>query len=79
MQILRLAGYCWRSKYELASDLILWQPYHGKRKRGRPANMCIDQLRDDTNFTTIYEREIAMEDREGWKTLVMDYRSSSKW
>ena len=35
MRKLRFAGHCWRSQDELASDLILWQPHHGKRKRGR--------------------------------------------
>ena len=44
MQRLRLAGHCWSSKDELSSDLILWQPHHGKRKRGRPAKTYIDQL-----------------------------------
>ena len=33
----RLAGHCWRSKDELARDIILWQPHHGKGKRGRPS------------------------------------------
>ena len=32
-QRLRFAGHCWRSEGELASDLLLWQPYHGKRFR----------------------------------------------
>ena len=30
------AGHCWRSKDELVSDLLLWQPRHGKANRGRP-------------------------------------------
>ena len=37
MQILRFPGHYWRSNDELAIDLILWQPHHGKQKRGRPA------------------------------------------
>ena len=49
-QRLKFNGHCWRSKYELASDIILWQPYHGKRKRGRSIKTYIDQLRDDTNL-----------------------------
>ena len=39
----------------------------------------IDQLRDDTNLTTIDEMKTAMEDREGWKNHVMNYRASSTW
>ena len=68
----------WRSKDELASDLILWQPHHGQRKR-RPAKTYIDQLIDDTNLTTIDEMKTAIDDREGWKNHVMDYRASSTW
>ena len=47
-QRLRFAGHCWRSKDELASDLLLWNPTHGKRSRGRPRNSYIDQLKEDT-------------------------------
>ena len=49
MQRLRFAGHCWRSKDEVASDLVLWQPQHGNRSRGRPAKTYIYQLRDDTD------------------------------
>ena len=66
-----------RSKYELASDLILWQPQNGNRSRGRPAKTYIDQLRDDTDLLTIAEIKTAMNDREGLKKYDMDYRASS--
>ena len=32
----------------LASDIIIWQPTHSKRKRGRPHRTYVDQLVDDT-------------------------------
>ena len=35
-QRLSFAGHSWRNKDELASDLLLWNPQHGKRSRGRP-------------------------------------------
>ena len=79
IQRLRHAGNCWRSKDKLVSDLIIWQPHRGKRKRGRPANTYIVQLRDDTNLTTIDEMKTAMEDGIGWYNHVMDYRASSTW
>ena len=79
MQRLRFAGYCWRSKYEVASDLILWQPQHGNNSHGPPAKKYIDQLQDDTDLLMIYEIKTAMNDREGWKKYVMDYRASSTW
>ena len=33
----RLAGYCWRSRDELISDVLLWTPTYGRAKAGRPA------------------------------------------
>ena len=51
-QRLRFAGHCWRSEGELASDLLLWQPSHGKRFRGRPPLTYIDQLVKDTGCRT---------------------------
>ena len=75
----RLAGHCWRRKYEVASDLILWLPQNGNRSRGRPAKTYIDQLRDDTDLLTIDEINTSMNDRKGWKKYVMDDRASSTW
>ena len=79
MQRLMFAGQCWRSKYEVASDLVIWQPHHGNRSRGRPAKTYIDQLRDDTNLLTIDEIKTDMNDRKVWKKYVMDYRARSTW
>ena len=33
----RNAGHCWRSGDELISDILLWNPSHGRAKAGRPA------------------------------------------
>ena len=77
MQRLRFTGHCWRSKDEVASDLVLWQPQHGNRSRGSPAKTYIDQLRDDTDLLTTDEIKTAMNDREEWKKYVMDYRANS--
>ena len=33
----RHAGYYWRSKDELISDVLLWTPAYGRAKAGRPA------------------------------------------
>ena len=79
MQRLRFAGHYWKSQDEIASDLVLWQPQHGNRSRGRPAKTYIDQLRDDTDLLMTDEIKTAMNDREGWKKYVMDYRASSTW
>ena len=33
---IKFAGHCLRRDYEVVSDLVLWEPTHGTRKRGRP-------------------------------------------
>ena len=75
-QRLRFAGHCWRSEGELASDLLLWQPYHGKRFRGRPPLTYIDQLVKDTGCRT-EELPAAMKERDKWKERVVNCRASS--
>ena len=47
---LRFIGHCWRSKAEVIQRLILWEPQHGNRKRGRPKITYIDQLERDTGI-----------------------------
>ena len=63
---LRLAGLCWRSKHELTSDSLLWQPLHGKRSRGRPPKTYIVQLMKYIECT-LDEIPTAMNERDGWK------------
>ena len=77
-QRLHFAGHCWRSKDELASDLLLWNPKHGKRSRGRPRKSYIDQLKEDT-MLKIEQLPTAMNDRNEWKLRVMKCRASSTW
>ena len=45
---IRHAGYCWRSRDELISDVLLWTPTYGQAKAGRPARTYIQQLYEDT-------------------------------
>ena len=44
----RHAGHCWRSRDELISDILLWNPSHGRAKAGRPARTYTQQLCADT-------------------------------
>ena len=44
----RHVGHCWRSRDELISDVLLWNPSHGRAKAGRPAQTYIQQLCEDT-------------------------------
>ena len=45
---IRHAGYYWRSRDELISDVLLWTPSHGLAKAGRAARTYILQLCADT-------------------------------
>ena len=69
---LQLSGHCLRATNEVISEVILWEPTHGKRGRGRPARTYIDQLVDDTGI----QKEhlcMAMEDREGWRGVIKTF------
>ena len=70
-------GYCWRRKDEVISELLLWEPKRGARKRGRPATIYIDQLRNDTGLS-IAELKSIMGNRKEWMKLVNGVRVHSK-
>ena len=67
---LRLAGHCVRHPDELASDLVLWQPTHGRTLPGRPTTNYIDVLQNDTGLLTTEEIRNAMMDRKIWREYV---------
>ena len=71
----RFSRHCWRNKDELAHQLLSWEPTHGKRARGRPRRTFIDQLVDDTELQK--DLTNAMNDREYWKSKVVDVRLRS--
>ena len=75
-QRVRFSGHCWRSKDELAHQLLLWKPTHGKRTCGRLRLTFIDQLVDDTE---LQKEDLAntMNDREYWKSKIVDVRLRS--
>ena len=74
---LQFIGHCWRKKDEVISDLLLWEPKHGARKRGRPALTYVDQLRNDTGLS-IAELKSIMGNRKEWMKLVNGVRVRSK-
>ena len=45
---LKFAGHCLRREDEVVSDLVLWQPSNGTRRRGRPPDSYIKTLERDT-------------------------------
>ena len=70
----RLAGHCWRSKDELISDVLLWNPTYGQAKAGRPARTYVEQLCEDTGCSPEDLPE-AMDYREKWRERVKDIRT----
>ena len=73
---LRFAGHIWRNKEELASDLLLWRPTHGRTSVGRPALNYINQLADDIGCLP-QELPSLMQERGNWKGRVDEIRVSS--
>ena len=71
----RHPGHCWRSKDELISDVLLWTPAYGRAKAGRPARTYIQQLCDDTGFSSEDLPEV-MNNREKWRERLRDIRAS---
>ena len=72
-QILSFAKYlkiswviCWRSKYELIRDVLIWTPSHGRECVGRPARTCLQQLCEDKGCSVEYLPE-AMDCRDEWR------------
>ena len=65
----RFAGHCYRSKDEVAKDLILWTPKHGKAKVGRPSKTYTKQLTEDVDCQ-LEDLPRAMEDRDYWRRRV---------
>ena len=74
---LRFAGHCYRAKEELASDVILWQPNHGERSRGRPAKTYVDQLVEDIGCNS-ENLPALMINRDSWKECVKCRASSTR-
>ena len=64
------------SRDELISDVLLWNPTHGRAKAGRPAQTYIQQRCEDTGCCPEDLLE-AMNDREKWRERVWDIRATS--
>ena len=66
----RHAGHYRRSRDELISDVLLWNPTYGRAKAGRPARTYTQQLCEDTGCSPE-----AMNDRQKWRERVRDIRA----
>ena len=70
------AGHCWRSREELISDVLLWNPSHGRAKAGGAARIYIRQLCADMGHSPEDLVE-AMDYRKGWRERFKDIRANS--
>ena len=64
------SGHCWRSKNEVVSDLVLWEPKHSKRSVGGHARTFASLLEADIGVP----RDCllaSMGDRVGWRKRPM--------
>ena len=64
---MRLAGHCQRHQELPASKLVLWEPTHGHRSRGRPTLTYVDVLKKDSEVQSTSELAGCMENRDDWK------------
>ena len=67
---LRLAGHCYRHPELSTQKLLLWEPTHGTRRRGRPKATYLDTLMRDTGATCAHDLANLMEDRDVWRSMV---------
>ena len=68
---LQLVGHCYRHPELSTQKLVLWEPTHGHRGRGRPNTTYIDTLKRDTGAFEASEIAVLMADKRLWKDLVV--------
>jgi len=56
-------GHCSRHPELPAGKVILWEPTHGYRRRGRQPGTFLDTLKKDAGLERIEEQRTCMEDR----------------
>ena len=64
---MELAGHCRRHTELAACSLILWEPSHGRRQRGRQRMTYVRVLRGDANVVTTDELASCMGDKQDWR------------
>ena len=67
---LQLAGHCYRHPELSTQKLVLWEPSHGKKSRGRPRATYVNTLMRDTGAANTAELASLMEDRDIWRSHV---------
>ena len=69
-RLLKFAGHCLRRDDEVVSDLVLCEPNHGARRRGRPPESYIRNLECETGIPAS-EMKVAMMNRDVWRTFTV--------
>ena len=69
-RFLKFAGHCLRRYDEVVSDLVLWEPTHGTRIRGRPPESYIRNLERQTGIPAS-EMRVSMMNRAVWRTFTI--------
>ena len=67
----RHAGHCKRSKDKLISDILQWNPSHGRVKAGQLARTYIQQLCANTGYS-LEDLPGPMDDTDGWQKRVRE-------
>ena len=74
---LGIAGHCVRHHEEAARQTILWEPTHGKSRRGAPCMNYVTLLKKDTGLDNTHEIETVMLCRETWSEVARCSRAST--
>ena len=74
----QLAGHCHRHPELSAQPLVLWEPKHGQRGRGRPRTTYIDTLKRDTGIRDTVELDMLMRNRDIWRLRVVGRLMATK-
>lgn len=67
---MKLAGHVQRHDDLIAHKLLLWEPSHGARGRGRPTLTFVDTIRGDTELSSTDEIGRLMANRMLWKNSI---------
>ena len=68
---LQLAGHCHRHPELTTQKLVLWEPKHGHKGRGRPRTDFVEVLKRDTGAQNTKELATMMDDRSIWRSHVL--------
>ena len=75
---MQLAGHCFRHPELSAQSLVLWEPNHGHRGRGRPKATFLDTLKRDTDTKDVTELASLMTDRKNWREHVVGRQKTTE-